>query len=382
MGSLWESYCSKAAVTTIWPNNLIPYIVAQGMIESARGTTDLAKFAYNFHAMKWNQEMGTFYPSGYYYQGYNYFNLFPYMLTEFACYWKLIHRLPYYDGVDQHLADGLDFLKFIQPHYCPPGITPSWIAAHGGKDYADFICDNLLPEAIAIVKRFGWKEIPVPTPIPVPPPVPNPVPVPAPSGRYSIKDGWLFLSGQQVPFVASPYFMAGATNHITTVILHFTGDIGVPGLLSYFQNNSYKASPHLLLGEDGNFTQLIPFNRCAWAAGSSYWNSQSLNIEMEGFGFSNLAVGGNAIWSKWGPYGPRIKTLPTAECLWAHHQKEPRIFRWWPWFTEAQYEALNLFLPATTETYGPLDKLGHEDVLQDRLDPGPAFYWSRIGGHT
>jgi N-acetyl-anhydromuramyl-L-alanine amidase AmpD len=386
MGTLWESYLSKAAVTTIWPNNLIPYIVAQGMIESARGTTDLAKFAYNFHAMKWNKELGTFYPSGYYYQGYNYFNLFPYMLTEFACYWKLIHRSPYYDGVDQHLADGRDFLKFIQPHYCPPGIQPAWIAAHGGKDYADFICDNLVPEARAIVKRFGWKETPVPTPIPVPVPVPPPLPPPAPSpepsGHYAIKNGFLFLDDVQVPYFPSPYWSPGVTTKLTTVLLHFPGDTREAGLINYFQNNSSRVTPHLLLSEEGKFTQFVPFNRAAWAAGSGLENGRCLSIEVAGFGFSNLAIAGKVIFSKWGFPVPWVTSIPETECLWAAHPSEPKTFRWWPYFHEAQYEALIDFLPAVYAEYGQLKRLGHENVLPGKLDIGPAFFWDRIGGRS
>jgi len=386
VGTLWQSYLSKAAVTTIWPNNLIPYIVGQSMIESARGTTELATVAYNFHAMKWNQEMSNYYPEKYNYQGYPYFDVHPFILSEFYCYWRLIHRLPYYAGVDQHLTDGRDFLKTIQKSYCPPGITPSWIQAHGGKDYADFICDNLVPEAIALLKPYGWKETPVvtpvPTPVPIPVPTPPPAPSPAPSGHYAIKNGFLFLDDVQVPYFPSPYWSPGVTTKLTTVLLHFPGDIGVAGLTSYFQNNSSRVTPHLLLSEEGKFTQFVPFNRAAWAAGSGLWNNQSLSIEVEGLGFSSLKIGNNIIFSKWGPYGPRIKTVPVTECMWAAHPSEPRTFRWWPYFHEAQYEAMIAFLPAVYDAYGPLKRLGHENVLPGKLDIGCAWFWDRIGGRS
>jgi hypothetical protein len=49
---------------------------------------------------------------------------------------------------------GLQFLKHIGPHYCPPGFTEAWKKAHGGLDYADYIGTNLLGEAKSLLSSY------------------------------------------------------------------------------------------------------------------------------------------------------------------------------------------------------------------------------------
>jgi AmpD protein len=102
-----------------------------------------------------------------------------------------------------------------------------------------------------------------------------------------------------------------------------------------------RVSAHLLIERDGTITQFASFDRRAWHAGVSEFESRprcndfSIGIELEGSDFDA--------------------------------------------FTDAQYAALNEALAAILASYPVRAVCGHSEVAGGRkTDPGPFFDWARL----
>jgi hypothetical protein len=362
--TLYSDYIRAVYDDKTWPNHLKPGILAWSMLESGRCTTDVSKYTYNAHSMMWRAELGALYPNKYRFEGNDYFRFMGFK-QELECLWKFIHRAVY-GNVDAHMASIEDLLSFIGHSFCPPGYQDWWIARHLNCNYHQYIVKWMLPEAEDTLKILGWRDD---MNLPAPQPVPEKKP-------YRVQNGLLIgFDGNPVPFFATPNYSKWVNSKPTAVVIHYTASLGISGIVNWFQNPQSQVSAHLLISQTGQIVQFVPFFRPAWAAGSAYWN-QAVNIELEGLGCSRLMIGGKVLFPGWGG----IKTVPVEDCLYAPHAKEPRIFRWWPYFTDAQYKALNDVIPALETEYGPLTLKGHSDVLATKLDPGMAFMWSLIKG--
>jgi AmpD protein len=107
-----------------------------------------------------------------------------------------------------------------------------------------------------------------------------------------------------------------------------------------------RVSAHLLVRRDGSVTQFVPFERRAWHAGQSSWQSRadcndfSIGIELEG------------------------------------RDDTP--------YADSQYIALAQLVPALRRGYPGISAdaiVGHEHIAPGRkTDPGPAFDWARLRG--
>ena len=149
----WEKFCQAIEGTDVIPPNLVPFVLAQAILESGRGQTEVSRGALNFFSLKQRPEIYWACNPSYTYSAE------PYLLfrREVDCvygYWAFIHRYPYPD-VDKHLTSGKDLLSYIGPIFCPPGYKSLWAQAHNGKNYHDFICEDLLPEALQILNGLG-----------------------------------------------------------------------------------------------------------------------------------------------------------------------------------------------------------------------------------
>ena len=113
----------------------------------------------------------------------------------------------------------------------------------------------------------------------------------------------------------------------------------------YFKEiEGLKVSSHLLVRRDGEIVQYVPFQKRAWHAGVSCYESRdccndfSIGIEMEG-----------------------EDTTP---------------------YTDTQYQVLAELLKSLIEHYPDLNEktiAGHCDIAPDRkTDPGEAFDWERL----
>ena len=135
---------------------------------------------------------------------------------------------------------------------------------------------------------------------------------------------------------------------ISMVVLHYTGMRSAGEALARLCDESSQVSAHYLIDEAGQVTNLVPEDKRAWHAGSSYWrgitdvNSASIGIELANPGH------------EWG-YRP---------------------------FPERQMDALLPLLADIMDRHDipRANVVGHSDVAPARkTDPGEYFDWRRLG---
>lgn len=155
------------------------------------------------------------------------------------------------------------------------------------------------------------------------------------------------------------------------LVLHYTASPNFNQALKWLTNPQAKASAHLLIGRDGNITQLVPFNEVAWHAGKSQWrntsglNNYSIGIELDNAG--PLKKAGDT-WVAW--FGTRY---PNNEVIEAVH-KQQKTPQGWHLYTAEQMAAVLEVSTLLVQHYGLKDVLGHDDIAPGRkTDPGPAF---------
>jgi hypothetical protein len=129
---------------------LKPWFIAQCILESSRGNSELFKKHLNPFGMHYHDFM-SYYATKVSYQAsdgvgdyaqFDSVNKVPYAYFMWFKTWK------HYDGWEKYVEQGgFEFLSFIGQFYCPGGFKQPWIDAHGGKNYAEYIRDNLLLEA-------------------------------------------------------------------------------------------------------------------------------------------------------------------------------------------------------------------------------------------
>jgi N-acetylmuramoyl-L-alanine amidase len=127
------------AGTAIRYPHLKAVTLAQWLIESGRGTSDLATRHYNFAGLKWRPEMALFATKVMYqaHDGLDAYCKFATLESFVSGYWAFIGRPPY-SGWETHVDTAEDYIRFIGPIYTP---TPN---------YADNIL-ALVPEAQALL---------------------------------------------------------------------------------------------------------------------------------------------------------------------------------------------------------------------------------------
>lgn len=153
-----------------------------------------------------------------------------------------------------------------------------------------------------------------------------------------IRDHFLFVNGEQVPFRESPNIGRQITP--TLIVIHYTGDNSMAGAVSWLCAERSGVSAHIVVGKDGVIFQLVPFNVTAWHAGRSDHNGRA-NVNGFSVGIENVGVGD-----------------------------------FWP---DAQIEANRAIIEALFATYPIEDVVGHSDVAPGRKsDPGPRYPWDKV----
>lgn len=147
--------------------------------------------------------------------------------------------------------------------------------------------------------------------------------------------------------IASPNFNERKLP-VSMVVLHYTGMRSAGEALARLCDESSQVSAHYLIDEEGQVTNIVPEDKRAWHAGSSYWrgitdvNSASIGIELANPGH------------EWG-YRP---------------------------FPEPQMDALLPLLADIMDRHDipRANVVGHSDVAPARKqDPGEYFDWARLG---
>ncbi len=120
MSELIKKLASTYAGLEIDFPNLKAVTLAQWILESGRGTSELARLHYNFGGLKWRSEMTTFATKVYYeaHDGPDYYCKFDSLEAFLVGYWKFMSRTPY-KGWEEHAATGEAYIRFIGPTYTP-----------------------------------------------------------------------------------------------------------------------------------------------------------------------------------------------------------------------------------------------------------------------
>lgn len=167
------------------------------------------------------------------------------------------------------------------------------------------------------------------------------------------------------------------------LIMHYTAGSSAESAINTLTNPRIKASAHIVLGRDGNITQLVPFNIKAWHAGKSRWkelnslNAYSIGIEIDNAGTLTKVSNG---WKTW--FNKVYEPNEGIEAV-HNHQKQPKG---WHIYTAQQLEVLVELSGLLVAEYQLEEMLGHEDIAPGRKqDPGPAFPMeeikARVFGH-
>ncbi|MEO1689011.1 MAG: N-acetylmuramoyl-L-alanine amidase [Pseudomonadota bacterium] len=186
--------------------------------------------------------------------------------------------------------------------------------------------------------------------------------------------------GSAVPLKQTPNrsdkLVGGAPKYL---VIHYTAAGAASGSIRHLTSKAARASAHLVIGRDGDVTQLGRFDEKLWHAGTSRWkgilglNGHSVGIELANWG---KLSGGSGGWKTW-TGGAVDDDLVVA----AAHKNAPDVIRGWEIYPEAQVRACADAARAICEAYGlrPADIIGHDDISPGRKsDPGPAWDMERF----
>lgn len=184
---------------------------------------------------------------------------------------------------------------------------------------------------------------------------------------FEVVGGRLLADGKPVRFEPSPNIGGECSPLFLT--MHFTAG-GYNGAVSWLCDPKARASAHLVISEEGDITQLVPFDRAAWHAGPSEWkgcttmNTHSIGIELANYGELD---GGPGRWSFAGRHVPD-------ERVFVGRHKNGGAVTGWHTYPTRQVEVALAVAAALHRAFHFDDIVGHDDIAPKRkTDPGPAF---------
>lgn len=179
--------------------------------------------------------------------------------------------------------------------------------------------------------------------------------------------------GNPVRYVETPNKGGAMTPEF--LVIHYTAGSSAEGSVAWMCNPAAKAAAHLVIGLDGQVTQLAPFNRITWHAGQSQWagrsglNNFSIGIELDNAG--KLERVGNRWLSA---VSKRVYADDDVLVANHKHDRPGAPPTGWHEYSEVQLAAVGEIGLLLMQKYALQDVLGHEDIAPGRkADPGPAF---------
>jgi len=188
------------------------------------------------------------------------------------------------------------------------------------------------------------------------------------------------LVGDNVDYVAANSYGKDTTMIPDTIIIHYTAGDNGKVAVKYFAMSTTKTSAHLVVNEDGNITQMVPFDKKAYHAGTSTYdgrssfNNFSIGIEISNPGYltKNTKGEGYVNWIEATKANPK----PVADNMVFEgaHRNSVTKNKYWQKYTDEQIAAVEEICKAIAATYDIKYILGHEEIAVGRkTDPGPAF---------
>ncbi|WP_144395324.1 N-acetylmuramoyl-L-alanine amidase [Pleionea sediminis] len=155
----------------------------------------------------------------------------------------------------------------------------------------------------------------------------------------------------------------------SAIVIHYSGNDSLAGTVNWLCDKQARASAHVVVGEEGEMAQLVPFNQVAWHAGKSKYkgksnfNNFSIGIELVNPG-KLVRVGDE--YQAW--FG---KTYPASRVVKVETKNSQE---YWCSYSIPQIQALKELILVLKRHY-PINMLvGHEEISPGRkVDPGPAF---------
>ena len=165
---------------------------------------------------------------------------------------------------------------------------------------------------------------------------------------------------------------SGELREPSFIVVHSTISGSFKSAYDWMMNKVAKAAAHDLIGrEEGEFAQLVPYDKCAWHCGPSFWegktglNKYSIGIELvswgplrqDGNGALYSALHGTAVTSGEVFYG-----APTGSS-----------YDVWQGYTASQLYKLEERIIALREQFPSIKEvIGHRDISPGRKqDPWP-----------
>lgn len=240
---LFKELVKRYAEIDIKYPHLKTITVAQWALESARGSSRLAKEHLNFGGLKWRKEMQGYAEKVWYeaHDGGDFYCKFGNIDDFIKGYWKFIERPPY-AGWESHTTDEEDYIEFIGPIY---SASPSYV-----ERVLNLLPESrkLLEESIVLIEKG-----------------------PEPGTSEPIKKPKIKA------FIESPNYSSRNGVPIRRIIMHYTTSDEVDSSISWFKNPDAQVSAHYIIDKNGDIYQMVRDSDKAWHA--KYENADSIGIE-------------------------------------------------------------------------------------------------------
>ena len=176
-------------------------------------------------------------------------------------------------------------------------------------------------------------------------------------------------------------------NDIRGIVIHYTNGSS-EGALSWWQTRYPGTSAHYLINRDGSIIQAVPEIYAAFHLGC-YWSEEFCRncpdelCDNHGYFYdpaeTTIAIeleNAGPLFGSDGTYTDIFKTpVPDSSDVFFYAGDDPlyHASQYYETFPEEQLDSLEKLIAILEERYGPLIVLGHSDIQQISVDPGPAF---------
>lgn len=152
------------------------------------------------------------------------------------------------------------------------------------------------------------------------------------------------------------------------IILHYTAGSSVMSSSRYLARPDVAASAHIVIGRAGEVVQLVPFNIEAWHAGKSRYKGRSeLNHYSIGIELDNLGQ----LRQEGGKFVAECGVVVPFEDVYVDESRQGKTY--WHKYTKVQEKVLADVCGLLIDYYSIQDVVGHSDVTDRKVDPGPAL---------